>query len=374
MLLQDLKSGVDDSFTGVELIARFFETDEAVLGRCDDSSGHVGDVFRISARELFAEYASQCEDKEKVADIVLNLNRRDDYGIRDTLVGCAGEFLPEKVIRSMIPVLRMRAADEKEDYRKRRHLILIELLARQIKDPELFEKTRITSQEKLSTGSLVDIAQVYFDSGDVEKAHSWLKKIPEGETFQADKRDQLLQKIYRKQGHTGKLTDLLYREFRSYHSIDTLQALLDVIGTDRRDDVIAEEVVYILATDALKESDAAFLISIGKIDEAEEYLLKRADQLDGDYYGSLLFLAEAMESKKRYLAASLIYRSLLISILKRGYTKAYPHGIRYLKKLDKLAAIISDWKNFSHHDTFIEQTIQAHGRKRSFWSKYELKK
>ncbi|MBU2479914.1 MAG: hypothetical protein KJ760_02360, partial [Proteobacteria bacterium] len=107
------------------------------------------------------------------------------------------------------------------------------------------------------------------------------------------------------------------------------------------------------------------------IDEAEEYLLKRADQLDGNHYGSLLSLAEAMEAEKRHLVTSLLYRSLLVSILERGYTKAYPYGIRYLKKLDKLATKVADWKEFHHHEAFKAQIIDAHGRKRSFWSKYE---
>ena len=124
----------------------------------------------------------------------------------------------------------------------------------------------------------------------------------------------------------------------------------------------------------MRELDAEFLISVGKIDEAEEYLLKRADELNGDYYGSLISLAEAMESEGRNLAASLIYRSLLSSILVRGYTKAYPHGIRYLKKLDKLAAAITDLKNFNNHEAFKDQIYLAHGRKRSFWSKYEVKR
>ena len=138
--------------------------------------------------------------------------------------------------------------------------------------------------------------------------------------------------------------------------------------------VIADEVALILENTALRESDAEFLVSIGKIDEAEAYLLNRAQQLNGDHYGNLLSLAEAMASENRNLAASLIYRSLLISILERGYTKAYSHGIRYLKKLDKLSANITDWKNFNHHEAFKDQIYQAHGRKRSFWSKYEVKK
>jgi len=103
-------------------------------------------------------------------------------------------------------------------------------------------------------------------------------------------------------------------------------------------------VTQILESSVLREFDAEFLIAMGKVDEAEAYLLGRAIQLDGNHYGSLLPLAEAMESESRHLSASLIYRSLLISILERGYTKAYPHGVRYLKKLDKLAVAISDWK------------------------------
>lgn len=371
MLLQDVKAGVDDPLTGVKLVAAFFEADSTIFEMCDDSSGDIGDVFHFDAKELFVQYASRCTEKENVADIILKVNQKDNYGIRDTLIDCAGECLPEEVIRTMITTLQKWADKEKDEYDKRHHLLLIESLARQIKDAKLFEKTRIASRGELSTTSLIDIAQVYLESGDIETSHSWLKKIPEGETYQEYERDKLLLEIYRKQGDSEKLTELLYQKFRFYHSVDTLQALLDVMGHDRRYDVINDEVVQILKTDRLRVADAEFLIAIGKMDEAEAYILKRADQLDGNYYGPLISLAEVMESNNRHLVASLIYRSLLISILERGYTKAYPHGVRYLKKLDKLAASVTDWKAFYHHEALKEQIIQAHGRKRSFWSKYE---
>jgi len=374
MLLQDLKSGVDDPITGVELVAAFYEADNTIFEMCDDSSGNIGDVFRYDAQQLFVEYACRCADKEKIADIILKVNQKDNYGIRDTLIDCAEECLPESVIRTMIATLQKWADKEKDEYGKRHHLMLIESLARQIKDAKLFEKTRIASWGKLNSAALVDIARVYLGSGDIETAHSWLKKIPEGETYQAYERDKLLEEIYHKQGDSEKLTELLFQKFRSHHSTDTLQTLLDVIGHDKRDDVINAEVAQILKSDTLRESDAEFLIAVGKIDEAEEYLLGFADQLDGNHYGSLLSLAETMESESRNLVTSLIYRSLLISILERGYTKAYPHGIRYLKKLDKLSAAITNWKNFNHHEAFKEQIIETHGRKRSFWSKYGVKK
>ncbi|MBM9612927.1 hypothetical protein JWJ90_01355 [Desulfobulbus rhabdoformis] len=371
ILLQNLKSGVDDPLTGVELVAAFYEADNTIFEMCDDSSGNIGDVFRYDAKELFVDYAKRCPAKEKIADIILKVNQKDNYGIRDTLIDCAGECLPEDVISTMIATLQKWAGKEKDEYGKRHHLMLIESLARQIKDAKLFEKTRIASWGKLSTAALIDIARVYLESGDVDTAHSWLKKIPESETYQAYERDKLLEEIYQKQGDSEKLKELLFQKFRSYHSIDTLQALLDVMVHGKRDEVITAEVGLILVSATLRESDAEFLISIGKIDEAEEYLLGLAEQFNGDHYGSLLSLAETMETENRHLAASLLYRSLLISILERGYTKAYPHGIRYLKKLDKLAVSITVWKEFENHGAFKELIYQNHGRKHSFWSKYE---
>lgn len=373
-LLREMSAGVSDPFTGVELVAAFYETDNGVLGQCDDSSGHVGDVYRYDAKALFVDYASRCPEKDKIADIILKLNRKDSYGVRDTLIYCAGEFLPEPCIRRMITALQTLADGEADEYERRHHLMLIEALARQIKDAKLFEQTRIASWGKLSTAGHIDIARVYLESGDVQTAQSWLGKIPEDETYQASERDKLLLEIYRQLGDTKKLTELQYRQFRLYRSTKTLQELLDVIGNDRRDEVISTEIAQILEKPELRESDAEFLISLGKTDEAEEYLLKRAEQLDGDFYSSMLYLAETMEADKRNLAASLIYRSLLSSILERGYTKAYHHGVRYLKKLDKLAVLINNWREFDTHETYKDQIYQAHGRKRSFWSKYKAKK
>ncbi len=71
------------------------------------------------------------------------------------------------------------------------------------------------------------------------------------------------------------------------------------------------------------------------------------------------------------LAAIMLYRALLDSILKRGYTKSYPHGVRFLKKLDALALTINDWQRFTRHEIFKKELRLAHGRKYSFWGKYD---
>jgi len=331
MLIEDLRTSIDDPLTGVELVAAFYETDKGVLGHCDDSDGYVGDIFRIDAKELFIDYASRCTDKKKVADIISKLNYKDDYGVRSTLIDCAGQCLPEPVIRSMISKFQRWADKEEDKHRRRYHFMMVEFLARQLLDAKLFEEAYVAAWGKLSTAAIMDIASIYLERGEVDTAYLWLKKIPEGETYQADKRDKLLIEIYKRQGDTKKLTDLLYRKLRSRRSIETLNALLDVIGDDKRDKVIKEEVALIMESPKMSEVDAEFLISVEKFDEAATYILRHSEQLNGDHYWNLLHLGKVMESKNQNLAASLIYRSLLLSILKRAYVKAYPHGVKYLK-------------------------------------------
>ncbi len=353
-LLQDLKAGVSDPLTGVELVASFYKTDKGTLGHCDDSSGHVGDIYRFSAQELFIEYASRCTDKKKITKILIKLNKKDDFGVRDSLIDCAGKYLPEPDIRFMIKEFQKLTKKENDEYNRRHYYHLIESLALQIKDAKLFEQTRILSRGKLSTAAYIDISRVYFKSGDTQTALVWIEKIPENKTYQDYERNKLLIEIYKELGEEEKLTEILYKQFRSFRSLDTLQKILAVIGKDKKDEVVAKELLIINDQKIFSYTDTAFMIAIGKMDETETYVLERADQLNGNFYDSLLSLVKKMESEDRNLVTSILYRSLLDSILERGYTKAYPHGVRYLKKLDTLAIFITDWKNFDDHESYKE--------------------
>lgn len=369
-LLQDVQAGVSDPRTGAELVAAFYECDKGALGNCDDSSGHVGDVFRHDARELFVHYASRCDEKEWLGDMVYKVSRTDDYGVRDALVKCAIDYLPEPVIRTMVKRFQKMADGESDEYHKRHWLGLVESLARQLKDAPLFERTRRASWGSLSTAACVDIARVYLESGDGQTALAWLEKIPVTENFMAKDRDSLLLEVHNRLGDPARRAEVAWRIFRRHRSLASLTRLLDVIGSDQRDAVVAGEVAAILGEDRFSPGDAAFLVEVERPDDAENYLLRHADALNGDDYSGLLPLAEAMEQSGRHLCASLLYRALLDSILRRAQTKTYPHGARYLRKLDKLAGTITDWRTFESHDFYKENLRLNHGRKSSFWSRY----
>jgi len=372
-LLEDLKAGVKDPDTGLELITLFYKADGKIMDQCDDSDGIIGDIFVYCAKELFIEYAKACEDKEKVAGVILKLCKDDSYGVRTGLIDGASQCLPEELIREMIRKFQEAAKYEEDEFSRRHNLTLIESLARQIKDAELYKKTRLESFAERPAAAYIDIARVYFESGDANTALSWIEKIPEGERFRRYESEHLLIDIYKELGYRDKLEKILYDIFRSHHSVETLQELLDVIGDDKRDEVVSSEVMSIISSEKLDLDDAEFLISIDKIYEAEKYIIKRAGQLDGDHYTSLIPLAKTMADAGHMLAASIIYRSLLCSILDRGYSKAYYYAVDYLKRLDRMAVMVLDWKGFEDHETFKQGIYNDHKRKRSFWGSYEDK-
>lgn len=72
----------------------------------------------------------------------------------------------------------------------------------------------------------------------------------------------------------------------------------------------------------------------------------------------------------RLVGATVAYRAMMESILARAVSKYYHHGVRYLRKLDKLALRIEDWKQIEDHEAFEAGIVEKHFRKKSFWSKY----
>ncbi len=370
-MLTGLEESIEDGQTGVELVASFFECDRAVFERCDDSSGMVGDVFRYDATELFARFAAKCQDKKWLGNRIIQLFGGNDYGVRDNLLESAAGFLHEENLRGLADQFWQLAEEEKDKYRQQSWYRGVEELADQLGDAPLFEKARLAAWGEPGTPACLDIAEVYLKTGEPKTALAWIKRDKEPGSFQEDKRDQLLQAIYTELGDSDKAKAIAWKRFRSYRTLDSLEELLAIIGAEKKESVIAEQAEEILAEKRFSSSDAEFLLDTGCLDQAEHYLLQSAEQFDGDLYGFLLPLSEAMENAERYLAASILYRALLDSILKRGQSKTYHHGVRYLRKLDTFAPAVSDWQQFSSHDIYKKETRLAHGRKYSFWGKYD---
>jgi len=339
------------------------------LNNCDDD-GHVGCVFQNDAVDLLAHFGAHCADKDWLCDELLRLYGQDAYGVRSNLFNNVSLYIPEEQLRQLVDRLRHGQQKELQDYESHRWASAIESIARQLRDPVLFEQARRSMRATLSADDICAIAQVRFDAGDAQSALSLLQEaaIPSMRSYEYD---QLLLAIHKKLNNAKETSAITWSLFRQHRSLESLDTLLKTIGADQRPAVIWKESQTILSLKELSYTDAKFLIDCGLMDEAEQYLWKRTGQLKDGFYGDILDLAEAMKMNRRFLMATVLYRALLDAILVRAYAKAYHHGVDYLQTLDAIAMQIRDWDSLIQHTEYVKDLRVSHKRKSSFWIQYE---
>ena len=117
-LLEDLEKANPEPCVGMALVASFLESDHAVVGNCDDSSGHISDIYRYGAHSLFAQYASSCPDKKQVLDILIKTYSDDPYSVREGLIDKGLEILGEEEAKNAIHFFELLAEEEEDEYQK----------------------------------------------------------------------------------------------------------------------------------------------------------------------------------------------------------------------------------------------------------------
>ncbi len=115
-LLEDLELGTPSPSQGLELITAFIKTDSAILNRCDDSNGMIGQVYSYDACKLLIEYAKSCEEKDRVESLIFDLMLEDDFGVRDAVLDRAIDYLPQPNIRSLITKFQPQSGIEKDQF------------------------------------------------------------------------------------------------------------------------------------------------------------------------------------------------------------------------------------------------------------------
>ena len=357
-----------DPRDGCDFLFRFYRGDEVMFSHCDDSNGYLGDLFRNEAKTLFVGFAKNCPDKEWIAAELFALVQDDGYGVRDALLEGARRFLPEAYLRDLVRKFDAMSDAEPDELRKRHGLIHVEMLARELRDPVLFEETRIRSWGKLNPAAHLDIAKIWLERGNADAARKWLDSVPQGDNFKGEERDDLLIQVAVAQGDHATRDAAAWRRFRRFRNEKALAELLRTIERTDKEPVIREEASRILSGPSLVESDALFLLEMGLHDEAESYLLERMSQISGDRYGEILDLATETARSGKALVSSLLHRAVLESILVHVRRNAYRHGAKYLKTLERLARSVDDWRGHLTHGVYLAELRRKHGLKKAFWA------
>lgn len=366
-LCSQIGASTVDASTGFALAVEFIECDEDIMERCDDSDGEVGDVFTGCLTDLFHTFAKDVEERDLVMESLITLMEHDQYGVRDMLVEGAHKSLSLEEMRALIVRLKSMIEAAKEGdrvYGKRR---MIQSLARQMGDLELYEESILTLYGHLSEESLLTLASLHIARQEYDAALKRLEGIGEGYHV---KRNKLEREIHQSLGNKERLITLHKEAFDHSKRKEDFEALIAVAGEELREQFLASEISRIEANQIFQLTDLRFLVDARLFEHAERYLLNRADQIDGGQYYSLLSLAELLLFNDRLLASTLLYRKLLESILRRGYSKAYGYGVEYLCILDDLDMRIGEWGGLEEHSAFKTTLQEEYRLKRSFWAQY----
>jgi tetratricopeptide (TPR) repeat protein len=351
-----------DSSAAFHLIVKFIECDAHAIESADDSDGTVGGVFQ-RACGLFARAAKNLPSMY-VLPVLQRLLAANDYGTRDYLLDGVGEFLDRPHLDAFMAETRAAIAAGGESARRSRcHL---QSIAESIQDPVLFEEATYAGREhELPPNVAVDVARHFLEAGRPNEALEKLPPSAEGlHGFTSDYLE-LRVRILQALGDAEGLRPTLWARFAHEPSRETLRELLAAEPPDTRASKLDAAFEHVRGR-LPPQGQAEFFAEVGELNAAASVIVGAPNKLNGDHYDGLVALAEQLEMAYP-LAASLAYRALLDSILRRAAPKSYYHGGRYWRIMHELSGRIDDWKGLEPHLAYRERIGREHARKTAFW-------
>jgi hypothetical protein len=172
------------------------------------------------------------------------------------------------------------------------------IVVQPLNDPELFEQV---ARDAGQMDKFADkIAKAYLAARRPEAVVRLLTpEESDGSKGVMYPQDELLLAAYRQLGDDAKIADYAWRIFRNRRSEGSLKTLLDIVGLDLRDQIIAGEIDTISQNAQMDGEDTAFLLEYATTDDLERYLVTHVRDFPGMSYGTLKPLAETMESRER---------------------------------------------------------------------------
>lgn len=380
-----------DAAEALELMWRFTDLAEAVHGRCDDSNGVIGAVFRDACRDLGPLAQAAKPDPVDLADRVFTALNENGYSQYDHVIETLGASLGAIGLNHLkgrfielakTPVERPSSEKRKvigwgtggplyeDEIAARGRESTIRLALREIADAQgdvdafidqYDEKTR--KAPKIAA----DIARRLLAAGRADEA---LRAIEAAEYKQGgwpdfeweEARIDVLEALGRGGEAQAARWSCFERALSGQHLRAYLKRLPDFDDVEAEERALDHAERYGSLLQAL-----AFLVSWRALDRAARVLTGRAAELDGDHYEILAPAADALAAKYP-LAATLALRAMIAFTLTKARSSRYRHAARHFLECESLAATIKDFGAFESHAAYADRLKAEHGRKSGFWS------
>lgn len=376
----------------MDRLLRFIATHERVFDRVDDSSGHVQDVYYLAIAEM-GVLAAQLgpAGAAHLPDRIMAVLGETSHGYLRDLAEVVIPHLADDVLAQwdceLIRAIEQREKEETSRASSGWHYSMTsqwrdtrKVIARQRGDLDLL--IELESRKPAHMQDNLGLAAALLEAGRAAEALDWVRRpgrrgllssSGDDDACLAPDRASLEARILEALGEKDAALALRWACFGQTLSADILREYLKALP-DFEDIEELDRAFELALQHPCKETALRFLLGWPRLDLAARVIIDHHDQWDGRAYHILPQAAAALEHDYP-LAATILYRALLDSILARAKSKAYPHGVKYLRQLDMLAedadAVPDRPAAMMDHDDYTVSLRKAHGRKSGFWRQVE---
>lgn len=382
---------------GLDRLLRFIATHDRVFQRVDDSSGRIGAIYQDAAAASFGLAEAMSEDELRaLPDHMLPLVAGDHHGFGVGASMAIIPHLPEDALEAFDRLL----ADELDSLKgrpverswQRDHTRNTLIGVRQAIAEARGDLDHLITLEEAKPPSLQNtfgMAERLLDAGRASEALEWVRRegrrsvanldaagLADGSDIRSSEavpRRLLEARILDKLGQAAEAQELRWAAFAESLSSEALHEHLRHLPDFEEFDVLDQAFAHVgAARDRYRA--LAFFLGWPRLDLAAKLVVAHARDWDGRNYEILASAAGAL-TEHHPLAATILFRSLLLDILERARSNAYGHAARYLEQLDTLAPFIAadDLKaaRLDVHASFRSKLAKSHGRKSAFWLQTE---
>lgn len=371
-----------------ELLWQFIELAPSVYARCDDSRGDVGDVFR-AALLRFDDIAPRAMlSPTALAGQVWDAVRDNAYGEFDGIIGLLAPSLGAEGLAHLkglvtahaeTPVeasedhaalqflrdLRSSSGNYVADHKARLIKMCLQDIALAQGDTDGYI-AQYSAQDLTRPSIAADVASLLMEAGRTAEA----LEVLEGARPEAGRNARWDEAYVGCLLALGQVEDAQTHRWVTFCDTLHVQTLRDYLKLlPDFDDVEAEDAAL---QHALQFGDVTralqFFLAWPDLIHAAQLLEARAAELDGDLYHILAPAAEALR-ERHPLAATLAWRAMINHVLWDARSKRYGHAADHLMDCAAADLEITDYKEVTPHQTYVEQLRSQHRHKSAFWAR-----
>lgn len=349
-----------------DLMLEFLDAHNDIFNRVFDDNGIVLEVFMQACKDL-ARIAQSIPhlSLEKKVDVIFFKWMKNEFGIYDDLIADFKDVLKDEGFTLLEDKLK-QALDTENEWCIKRGLKEIA----DCKDNVDAFIQACSFADEVSEYDHFDIAKRLIKHNRGKEALEWLDRISISKSSFWQKDKSLLRiQAFEVQGECEKAQNERMSLFSKILEVGIYNDILrheQSLELKKSFKVEAIEKAFIFEP----HKALSFLIEIQELEQAGKLVHLRHNEFDGDR-SYILKQAADLLSAIDSAAATLLYRVMIEFILKKGSSKYYEYGVKYLVKCRDLNSRIFDWGSIKKHDDYFNDLCSQYKLKRSFWSRYQ---